>query len=299
MTARRIMITAAIHKSFRLFGLDIIQVPPRQQECPPDFLKEEVEIIRAVRPWTMTSPERIYALIQAVRYVSANCIAGAIVECGVWKGGSMAAVARTLLQMQDVSRDLYLFDTFEGMSEPTASDRDYTGRQATEVMRENSGFKCADAPLELVMEVDSFLGIPSSENHFHDQFQWRIRTLVARILTHHLGGLPSRVITVARGRLRHALERIEQVQIAAHILHLQKRSRDGGHTASLPHAALDDGSRDAVCTYVTHGLNERVDSLRTRHRPRPHSANDFDLFLEEVRRTLLLPRGNLNDVEPE
>src|SRR5207237_9845600 len=93
--ARRIMITAAIHKSFRLFGLDIIQVPPRQQECPPDFLKEEVEIIRAVRPWTMTSPERIYALIQAVRYVSANCIAGAIVECGVWKGGSLRSEEHT------------------------------------------------------------------------------------------------------------------------------------------------------------------------------------------------------------
>ncbi len=160
------MITAAIHKSFRLFGLDIIQFPPRQQECPPDFLKEEVEIIRAVRPWTMTSPERIYALIQAVRYVSANCIAGAIVECGVWKGGSMAAVARTLLQMQDVSRDLYLFDTFEGMSEPTASDLDYTGWQATEVMRENSGYKCADAPLELVMEVVLGTGYPKERIHF-------------------------------------------------------------------------------------------------------------------------------------
>jgi len=76
----------------------------------------------------------------------------------------MAAVARTLLQMQDVSRDLYLFDTFEGMSEPTASDLDYTGRQATEVMRENSGYKCVDAPLELVMEVVLGTGIPRKES---------------------------------------------------------------------------------------------------------------------------------------
>jgi O-methyltransferase len=160
------MIKAAIHKSFRLFGLDIIRFPPREQECPSDFCKDEAEILRAVRPWTLTSAERIYALIQAVRYVGANGIAGAIVECGVWKGGSMAAVARTLLQMQDVSRDLYLFDTFEGMSEPSAKDVDYSGKPANEVMEENSGFKCADAPLERVKEVLYGTGYPKERIHF-------------------------------------------------------------------------------------------------------------------------------------
>jgi hypothetical protein len=147
------MIKAAIHKSFRLFGLDIIHFPPREQAYPPDFRNDEADIIREVRPWTMTSAERVYALIQAVRYVSASAIAGAIVECGVWKGGSMAAIARTLLQLQDVRRDLYLFDTFEGMPEPTAEDVDYSGKRASEVLLEDTGSKCADAPLERVKEV--------------------------------------------------------------------------------------------------------------------------------------------------
>jgi O-methyltransferase len=160
------MIRAVIHKSFRLFGLDIVHFPPREKECPSDFGEEEAEILRAVRPWTMTSPERIYALIQGVRYVSANKIAGAIVECGVWKGGSMAAAARTLLQMQDVSRDLYLFDTFEGMSEPTANDVDYSGKRAKEVIQENSSFKCADAPLEQVKEVLYGTGYPKDRIRF-------------------------------------------------------------------------------------------------------------------------------------
>jgi hypothetical protein len=114
----------------------------------------------------MTSPERIYALIQAVRYVSGNGIAGAIVECGVWKGGSMAAVARTLLQMQDVSRDLYLFDTFKGMTEPTVNDFDYSGKRADKVMLEDPGYKCADAPLEQVKEVLYGTGYPKERIHF-------------------------------------------------------------------------------------------------------------------------------------
>jgi O-methyltransferase len=44
---------------------------------------------------------------------------GDIVECGVWRGGSMMAAAFTLMQL-DARRHLHLFDTFAGM--PAASD---------------------------------------------------------------------------------------------------------------------------------------------------------------------------------
>jgi len=160
------MIKAAIHKTFRAFGLDVIQLPPQERAIPPDFGNDEAEIISEFRPWTMTSPERMYALIQAVRYVSANAIVGAIVECGVWKGGSMAAVARTLLRSQDVKRDLYLFDTFEGMPEPGVQDVDYSGKQASEVLREDAGSRCADAPLDQVKEVLYGTGYPRGKIHF-------------------------------------------------------------------------------------------------------------------------------------
>lgn len=160
------MIKAAIHKSIRLFGLDIVHYPPREQQFPPDFREEEAAIIRAVRPWTMTSAERIYALIQAVRYVTSSGIPGAIVECGVWKGGSMAAIARTLLQMQDTSRDLYLFDTFEGMTAPAANDVDYSGKQASDVLIDDIGSRCADAPLDRVRELLYGTGYPRDKIHF-------------------------------------------------------------------------------------------------------------------------------------
>jgi hypothetical protein len=160
------MIKSAIHKTFRLFGLDIVKFPPQEQTYPPDFRKGEIEIISAVRPWTMTSVERIYTLIQAVRYVSANGIAGDIVECGVWKGGSMAAIARTLLQLQDVERGLYLFDTFEGMPEPTAKDVDCAGNRATEVLLKDVGSRCEDAPFEQVKEVLYGTGYPRERVHF-------------------------------------------------------------------------------------------------------------------------------------
>lgn len=159
------MIKSVVHKLFRGCGLDVVRYH-QEEQYPPDFRNDEAEIIRDVRPWTMTSPERIYALIQALRYVSSNDTAGAIVECGVWKGGSMAASAKTLLQMKDVKRDLFLFDTFEGMSEPTLKDLDYSGKKAFEILQEDPAFRCANAPLEGVKNVLFKTGYPKEKIHF-------------------------------------------------------------------------------------------------------------------------------------
>lgn len=91
----------------------------RRQHRFADLEEDELATLEAVRHYTMTSDERIVALTQAVDYVERTGVSGAIVECGVWRGGSMMAVARTLLSRGNANRDLFLFDTFEGMSAPT------------------------------------------------------------------------------------------------------------------------------------------------------------------------------------
>src|SRR5450755_335685 len=150
------VIKKAVHSLFRAFGLDVIKFD--KAPMPADFGPEEIAIIRAAQPFTMTSPERIFALIQGIRYIQKRAIPGSIVECGVWKGGSMAATARALLEKNDVSRDLYLFDTFEGMTDPSSKDVDYSGVSASQVLVRDPGFKCANAPLE---EVKNFCTPPA------------------------------------------------------------------------------------------------------------------------------------------
>jgi hypothetical protein len=78
----------------------------------------------------MTSPARLWATISSVKYLVKNGIDGDFVECGVWRGGSAMAMAHTLLNLSCAERNLYLFDTFEGMTEPTAFDRDPQGNPA-------------------------------------------------------------------------------------------------------------------------------------------------------------------------
>jgi hypothetical protein len=119
-----------LNRLARALGLEIRRYPG----SAPDLDAETLETIRLVRPFTMTTVDRIAALCDAVRYVARNGISGDIVECGVWRGGSMMAAARTLLQAGDAKRHLYLFDTFEGMTEPGAADISFEGRPAAELL---------------------------------------------------------------------------------------------------------------------------------------------------------------------
>ena len=95
-------------------------IPPEQYRT--DMEDDFLSLWDDVRHYTMTSIERGYALYGAVKYIVENDIPGDFVECGVWKGGSCMLMARTLMTLRETARNLYLYDTFNGMSEPSDED---------------------------------------------------------------------------------------------------------------------------------------------------------------------------------
>lgn len=113
-----------IKKAVQRFGYDIV---PYAQ----DFDTGMRSLITRVEPFTMTSHARLFALREAIKYIVANRIPGSIVECGVWKGGSMMAAALTLIEQGDLTRDLYLYDTFEGLPAPGERDKTFCGDRQT------------------------------------------------------------------------------------------------------------------------------------------------------------------------
>ncbi|MFO0478776.1 MAG: TylF/MycF/NovP-related O-methyltransferase [Bacteroidota bacterium] len=102
-----------------------------------DMDEEFKPIFEKCKDFTMTSVERMYSLYKAVEYVVNNNIKGDFVECGVWRGGSAMIIAHTLLKFGVKDRSIYLYDTFEGMSEPTAVDIDYKGDVAKSILADN------------------------------------------------------------------------------------------------------------------------------------------------------------------
>jgi O-methyltransferase len=105
----------------------------------PDLDPEFVAAYEAALPCTMTSPERMYALWQAVRHVLARRVPGALVECGVWRGGSAMVMAHAMLGAGRSDRELWLYDTFAGMPAASPGDVDFTGVPASERLAQAAG----------------------------------------------------------------------------------------------------------------------------------------------------------------
>ena len=141
------------------------------EDYPSDFTQEEKDDVGLVRPLSMTSPERLVSLSRAVEYVVKQGIGGDIVDCGVWRGGSMLLAARKLVRLGDTSRELYLFDTFEGMSEPGKEDVSATDQKtAQELLAASDKTAGANvwcyASLEDVKNNMSRSNYPAEKIHF-------------------------------------------------------------------------------------------------------------------------------------
>ena len=99
-----------------------LRTGPLAKRSFPEASEADLNNIQSVLSFTRTSKERLWALINAVKYVEGRKLPGAYVECGVWRGGSVMTAALTLLNLGVRDRDIWLFDTFKGMSRPTVED---------------------------------------------------------------------------------------------------------------------------------------------------------------------------------
>jgi len=149
-------------------GIDIIRY--QSPTYPEDFDAATIDIIQKVTPFTQTSQERLFALCEAVKYITANQIPGDIVECGVWRGGSMMAVAYTLLLLGDRTRHLHLFDTFEGMTDPSEKDISLHGETAAKILesshKDDQMSVWCYAPLDDVKSAVGSTGYTAENIHF-------------------------------------------------------------------------------------------------------------------------------------
>jgi O-methyltransferase len=111
-----------------------------ESAIPNDILSDQefCMLYEQCKHFTMTSVERMYSLYQSIDYIFKNDIEGDFVECGVWKGGSSMLMAMMLKQHGMTNKKLYLYDTFEGMSEPTESDKTSTGKNASDLLQQEN-----------------------------------------------------------------------------------------------------------------------------------------------------------------
>ena len=120
----------------RRFGLNVSRVSSAANRLPIEASPADAELIASLAPYTMTSAERLWSLLESVRFLQAAGIPGDFVECGVWRGGSVMAMAGKLRSLGGTERRIWLYDTFAGMTDPDERDVDHAGQSAVSLMRE-------------------------------------------------------------------------------------------------------------------------------------------------------------------
>lgn len=93
-----------------------------------------IRLFLIVRPFTMVTDARIRNIYDLATDVERRRVQGAFVECGVWRGGCAAVMAAVAKRARS-GRKLWVFDSFEGLPEPTEKD----GQKAAEYSGTGAG----------------------------------------------------------------------------------------------------------------------------------------------------------------
>jgi O-methyltransferase len=121
-----------------------------------------------VRRATMTTPVRCRALWDQCHDLFRRRVPGALVECGVWRGGS-AGVMALAARHGGERRVLHLFDSFEGLPEPQLIDEaaahDYSGGRSSGELR--SIDRCKAGREEVERFLFGQLALDRAHVHFH------------------------------------------------------------------------------------------------------------------------------------
>lgn len=165
------MIKKAILGGIKKMGYELVKPNPLYNEkgYPLDLGEEFISFYEKAKPYTMTSIERMYAAYSAVDYVVKANVPGDIVECGVWRGGSSMIMALHLLKLKNTEKQMYLYDTFEGMSVPLEGEKSLFGEDAMNSWKENQTENVNEwcyAPIEDVQANLYSTGYPKDKLHF-------------------------------------------------------------------------------------------------------------------------------------
>tara|TARA_B100000780_G_scaffold171077_1_gene119754 strand:- start:119 stop:889 length:771 start_codon:yes stop_codon:yes gene_type:complete len=122
----KIIIKKFIQKILKKFGYRLHQTINDEIN---QFTQEDRKILNLYSKFTMTTDYRMSMLLKSFHHIKDNNIEGDFVECGVWQGGNLM-ILNHLNNLYNTSRNIYAFDTFQGMTEPTASDINHEGVKA-------------------------------------------------------------------------------------------------------------------------------------------------------------------------
>ena len=135
------------------------------------LIKKKIDnssILNISKKFSMLSNDRILSNMSCVEYVIKNNIDGDIVEIGVWKGGSILSMILTLEKLSSFNKNIHLYDTFEGMTEPSEIDVNFENKPANDFLKLRSDLKNCKSELdEVINNISNNSSYPKDLIKYH------------------------------------------------------------------------------------------------------------------------------------
>ena len=90
---------------------------------------------KEIKTCTLKDIARCYELYQLACQVATSSTPGCFLEVGAWRGGSAALLARALRQTES-QRELFVFDTFEGIVKTSSEDNKFRDKDLSDTNEE-------------------------------------------------------------------------------------------------------------------------------------------------------------------
>ena len=111
-----------VQAAIRRFGYELQAVSTPSRNYPADLDSGFEEVWSRLPPTIRGVNIRLFTTYVAVRHIIRARIEGDFVECGVYQGRQALMMAHTLTALGVTDRELCLYDTFTGMTEPGPKD---------------------------------------------------------------------------------------------------------------------------------------------------------------------------------
>jgi len=104
----------------------VLETYPGNPELAVKLVKtHKAKLILDVRPYALMTYPRLAKMYEITTHLEREKIDGSFVECGVCNGGSAGIIAK--VAEHNPNRHTWLFDSWEGLPEPTEDDITFTG----------------------------------------------------------------------------------------------------------------------------------------------------------------------------
>ena len=146
-------IKSTIKRVFNIFNLEITtknNFESRFNNYIAEISKEEQEILKNISEYALSSQVNQWSIIQSLKYIKSKNLEGSIVECGIYKGGTLLLIIKILKNL-GLKKSLYGYDTFEeGFDKLSEHDVDIKGKVVGELKFEDNFFPTKDEVVNIL-----------------------------------------------------------------------------------------------------------------------------------------------------